>query len=342
MAKTVRLSTTQVAWQGGPEEANPYSERFSLEAAREHARASIDSHAAVVAKAGELGAELTVTGEAIDGTGNALTYVDDPSIFRDLVGETSPYVHDVMSALAKQHAMHVVACFYEQEGDLFYNSAVLWGRDGNVIGRYHKVNLPIYETWLVQRGDSFPVFETDIAPIGLMICYDEMWPEVTATLAMNGARIVCHPSAASPPEWKCKCRAMDEQIFYVTSTGQGSRITAPNATILADAGEQATAVVTADVDLETATLSPDNFWEYIYSGVQCHRERHLRLRQAGAYDVLSDPNPPALQNLPEGGLNDTPEKVWAAYEKQKEEYRRGLRGERGRYGWRWSEEGRGA
>jgi len=214
---------------------------------------------------------------------------------------------------------------------------VLWGRDGGVIGRYHKVNLPIYETWQVQRGDGFPVFDTDIAPVGMLICYDEMWPEAMAALAVNGARIVCHPSAASPPDWKCKTRAMDAQAFYVTSTGVGSRITAPDAVILADAEQQACAVVTADVDMAGATLAPEGYWESIYSGVQCHRERHLRLRQSAAYRVLSEASPPAVRELAREGLNDTPERIRSAYELQKAEYERLRGGEPARYHWRWSE-----
>ncbi len=113
-----------------------------------------------------------------------------------------------------------------------------------------------------------------------------------------------------------KTRAMDHQVFYISSTGVNSMIAAPNAKILADCGDQDEAVAVAEADLATATLSPENFWEYIYSGIRDHRERHLKLRQAEAYRVL----------------------IREAYEKQKAEYLRGLRGEKQVYEWRWSEE----
>jgi predicted amidohydrolase len=333
--KAVRLSTTQVGWRETPAEADPFRPEFSLEAARQHCRAAVDVHAALVTQAGELGADLTVTGESIDGTATALTYLDDPSIFRTLVTDTGPYVHEVMSGIARRYRMHIVACFYEAEGDVIYNSAVLFGRDGDVIGRYHKVNLPIYETWMVRNGNGFPVFETDIAPLGMLICYDQMWPETAACLAVNGARIICHPSAASLADYQMRTRAMDEQVFYLSSTGFGSRIVAPNATILADAGE-GDGVVTAEADLTAATLAPEDYWEYIYSGIRDHRERHLKLRQTGAYRVLSDPSPPALGALPPGGLNNTPETIRKAYELHKAELERLHRGEKHRYHWGWS------
>ncbi len=335
--KRMKLATTQMGWRETPKEAHPYSDVFSLDAARAHSRSRVEAHAALVAKAGEMGADIAVTGEDIASTSYALTYLDDPTIFQTLTRELHPYIIETLGAVAARRGMHIVACFYEPEGDVIYNSAVLFGRDGKVIGRYHKVNLPIYETWQVKNGDAFPVFETDLGVVGMLVCYDEMWPEASASLAMNGAQIICHPSAATIPDWKMKTRAMDHQVFYISSTGVNSMIAAPNAKILADCGDQDEAVAVAEADLATATLSPENFWEYIYSGIRDHRERHLKLRQAEAYRVLCDPNPPALAQFPPGIAN-TPEAIREAYEKQKADYLRGLRGEKQLYEWRWSEE----
>lgn len=333
--KLIRLGTTQRGWRETPREAMPYSDVFSLDAARAHSRKQVDAHGALLAKAAEMGADIAVTGEDIASTSYALTYLDDPRIFKTLTKELHGYVLETLGAIAGQHKMHIVACFYEPVGDEFYNSAVLFGREGQVIGRYHKVNLPIYETWQVKNGDSFPVFETDIGLVGMLICYDEVWPEASACLAMNGAQIICHPSAASLPDWKMKTRAMDEQVFYISSTGVGSRIVAPNAKVLADCGEQDEAAVTAEADLATATLSPENYWEAIYTGLRDHRERHLKLRQAGAYQVLSAPDPPAVRQFAPGIAN-TPEAIREVYEKQKADYLRGLRGEKQLYTWKWS------
>jgi predicted amidohydrolase len=338
--ETVRLATTQWAYRETPPEAMPYSDVFSLEAARGWSREMIDGNAGLLAKAGAAGADLVVCGEDIAHLSYAMTYLDDTSIFRTLAAETAAYAHQVLSEVARKNRMHVVACFFEPEGEETFNSAVLFGREGQVMGRYHKVHLPVYESWQVTAGDSFSAFETDIGVVGMLICYDDMWPESTAATALKGARIICHPSAASPQEYRVRTRAMDAQVFYITSTHSWSRIVSPNATVLADAGEGRDVVVTAEANVETASLAPENYWEYLYSGIRDHRERHLRLRRPEAYSVLVEKDPPALEAYPRRRVANDPAAVREIYEKQKEDYRRGLRGEKQYYVWKWSMEGK--
>jgi len=330
------LATTQSAWKPTPPEANPFSDVFSLDAARRSARARIEGAAKLLSDAGEAGADLAVTGEDIAGLSLAMTYLDDPAIFRALTVYSSGVAHDLIGVVARKHSMHVVACFYEIEGDRVFNSSVLVGRDGRAIGRYHKVHLPMYETWLVTAGDSFPVYQTDIGVVGMLICYDDMWSESCACCALNGARIICHSTAYNPPEYRVRTRAMDAQVFYLTATTSGSRICAPNSKVLADCGDKPEAFAIAEADIAGGSLAPENFWEYLYSGIRDHRERHLKLRRPDAYRMLLEANPPALAAYPPGGLVNTPEAIRAVYEKQKEQYRRSLQGEPERYTWQWS------
>jgi hypothetical protein len=231
--------------------------------------------------------------------------------------------------------MYVVACFFEPEGDRIYNSAVLFGRDGKIVGRYHKVNLPGAETWQCTAGDSFPVFETDLGKVGILICYDEFWAEAATALALGGARIICHPTAAEIPDYKARCRAMDNQVYYISCTKRHSLIVQPNSDVLADAGGEDRAVITADVDVSSGSLPPEGYWDQIYSGIRDHRERHLKLRRPEVYRILVDPHPPALDDYPAGGVANTPETKQEAYQKQKEEYLRTHRGEPSRFNWRW-------
>jgi predicted amidohydrolase len=334
--QSVKLATTQCSYRETPREANPYSDTFSLEAARACSRESIDAALELVAATGAAGADLAVMGEDIANVSYALTYLDDPSVFHTLSREMSRYAREAIAAVAKRYGMHVVACFFEPDGDVIRNTSALFGRDGSEIGRYHKVHLPVYETWLVTAGGGFPVYETDIGVVGMLICYDDMWSESSASCALNGARIICHSSAYSPPDYRVRTRAMDAQVFYLTSTREGSRICAPDATILADCGEgDGTAVVEADI--EGGSLAPENFWEYLYSGIRDHRERHLKLRRPDAYGVLLAAKPPALGAYPAGGVHTSQEAVSEVYEKQKEDYGRGLRGERQLYTWDWRE-----
>ena len=66
--ETIRLAAAQRTWGGPPPEGNPFSETFSMEAARAYSRQAVDSHGALVAQAGAAGADLVVTGESICGT----------------------------------------------------------------------------------------------------------------------------------------------------------------------------------------------------------------------------------------------------------------------------------
>ncbi|MBN1457914.1 MAG: carbon-nitrogen hydrolase family protein, partial [Armatimonadetes bacterium] len=315
--QSAKLATTQWSYRETPAEANPYSDIFSLDAARDWSRESIDGALELVAKTGAEGADLAVMGEDIASTSYALTYLDDPSVFQTLSREMSEYARDAIAAVAKRHGMHVVACFFEPDGDVIRNTSALFGRDGGEIGRYHKVHLPVYETWLVAAGDGFPVYETDIGVVGMLICYDDMWSESSASCALNGARIICHSSAYSPPEYRVRTRATDAQVFYLTSTRTGSRICAPDSTILADCGD-GDGIAVVEADIQGGSLAPENYWEYLYSGIRDHRERHLKLRRPDAYSVLRDVTPPALAAYSVGGLRTSKEAVSEVYEKQKE------------------------
>ncbi|MFB3883470.1 MAG: carbon-nitrogen hydrolase family protein [Armatimonadota bacterium] len=332
---TIRLAAAQCNPVTDRSDADPFGDSFSLPAAREQAHARIDEHAAVVQAAGEAGADLVVTGEDLAGIYTAATYLDDPSVFRHLTEDSAAYAREVFAALSRRYHMYVVACFFELEGDRIYNSAVLFGRDGEIVGRYHKVHLPGAETWQCTPGDSFPVFQTDLGKVGMLICYDQMWPESAAALALAGARIICHPSAASLPDYQMRTRSMDYQLYYLSGTRDGSRITQPNGDVLADAGDAAKTFITADVDVSQGTVGPEGYWDAIYSGIRDHRERHLKMRRPDLYGILVDPHPPALDDYPPGGLANTPETMHQAYLKQKDEYLRRRRGEPPHYTWQW-------
>ena len=146
----------------------------------------------------------------------------------------------------------------------------------------------------MKAGDSFPVFEADIGKIGLTICYDQMWPESVTACSLNGAEIVCLPSAATPAECRSRTRALDNQIFFVTSTPGGSVIAAPNGDILASTGTGPRALAYADVDVKAATLANEMFYEYLSSGIRDHKERHLKLRRPEAYAPITAERPPLL------------------------------------------------
>ena len=167
------------------------------------------------------------------------------------------------------------------------------------------------------------------------ICYDQMWPEAASCCAMNGAQLICQPSAAVLQDYLMRTRAKDNQIHFISSAGRNSMIASPRAEILANAEENDPAIVWADVDLKKATLADDYFWEYLYSGIQDHKERHLKFRRPDTYKVLTEKNPPLADSYPEGGVANTPEKINNVYHTMKEMHIKGIRGEKIPYHWRW-------
>jgi predicted amidohydrolase len=92
---------------------------------------------------------------------------------------------------AQQHRIYLAAGLAEREGVKLYDTAVLVGPDG-FIGKYRKAHLWNQEKLWFTPGDlGFPVFDTPIGRIGLLICWDIWFPEVPRILALQGADIIC-------------------------------------------------------------------------------------------------------------------------------------------------------
>ncbi|MFC4117135.1 nitrilase family protein [Nonomuraea zeae] len=94
-------------------------------------------------------------------------------------------------SFAREHGVHLVGGLAERDGVRLYDTAVLVG-PGGYVGRYRKAHLWNREKLWFTPGDlGFPVFETPIGRIGLLICWDIWFPEVPRLLAQQGADIIC-------------------------------------------------------------------------------------------------------------------------------------------------------
>jgi hypothetical protein len=100
-----------------------------------------------------------------------------------------------VGAAAKRVGTHVIVGMQERIEDETFNAAVLIGRDGDVIGRYHKVQPTIDE---MERGtlpgETAMAFDTDLGKVGMLICFDLKFPEVAMSLARKDARVAFFPS----------------------------------------------------------------------------------------------------------------------------------------------------
>jgi len=133
---------------------------------------------------------------------------------------------------AKKNSVFVVLPTYErgEKRGVVYNSAVLIGPDGNIIGKYSKTHLFPSERlqgggWTTP-GNKVEVFETDLANIGITICYEGDFPELSRILAIKGAEVIVRPSALlrSYDIWEMtnKARAYDNHIYMIGVNSVGA------------------------------------------------------------------------------------------------------------------------
>ncbi|NKL63715.1 nitrilase family protein (plasmid) [Rhizobium beringeri] len=101
---------------------------------------------------------------------------------------------ETLRRLAEELGLYIVSGIAEQDGDRFYNSALLCGPEG-YIGKYRKLHLWNNENRLFRKGDlGLPVFDLPFGRIGIAICYDGWFPETFRQLALAGAELVCVPT----------------------------------------------------------------------------------------------------------------------------------------------------
>ncbi|MHC4399528.1 MAG: carbon-nitrogen hydrolase family protein [Planctomycetota bacterium] len=164
-----------------------------------------------VARAAEQKADLVVLGECITSVGNGLSHVEAAE---PVPGPSTDY----LAALAKKHKLYLVTTVHERVDHLIYNTAVLVSPEGELVGKYRKVCLARDEyRGGVAPGREFPVFDTPIGRIGMMICFDVHMPEVARGLAANGAEIIAMPIMGGHPALG-RARAIENQVYLVTST----------------------------------------------------------------------------------------------------------------------------
>ncbi len=105
------------------------------------------------------------------------------------------------SKLAKKYSSVIIAPIFEKNPNgKFYNSAVIIGPDGKTVGVYRKVHVPydpyFYEKEYFSQGEEpYKIYNTPFAQIGVLICYDQWFPEPARINALQGAEIIFYPTA---------------------------------------------------------------------------------------------------------------------------------------------------
>ncbi len=106
-----------------------------------------------------------------------------------------------MSAVARELKAAIVVPFFEQRAPgIYHNSSFVVDTDGTVLGLYRKMHIPddpgFYEKYYFTPGDlGFKVWETRAGKVGTLICWDQWYPEAARLTAMQGAEVLCYPTA---------------------------------------------------------------------------------------------------------------------------------------------------
>ncbi len=137
----------------------------------------------------------------------------------------SPTV-DSLITLCREQDMYIVTGFAEKHRDRYFNSALLLGPEG-IVHIYRKLHLFNEEKHWFDPGDiPLQVQEVRGARIGMMICFDWIFPEVTRALTVLGADVICHPSnlVLSYCQQTMLSRCLENNIFAVTCNRFGKDI----------------------------------------------------------------------------------------------------------------------
>ncbi|EAJ6073707.1 N-carbamoylputrescine amidohydrolase [Campylobacter coli] len=120
--------------------------------------------------------------------------------FFDLAND---YEKDVQfwSSVAKKHGVVLLTSLFEKRSaGLYHNTAVVFEKDGSIAGKYRKMHIPddpcFYEKFYFTPGDlGFEPINTSLGKLGVLVCWDQWYPEAARLMALKGAQILIYPTA---------------------------------------------------------------------------------------------------------------------------------------------------
>jgi len=178
------------------------SEKLKVALIQEINHGSAEANLAVieqrVADAAKNGAQLVLLQELHNGA----YFCQHESVDEFDLAETIPGPSTArLSLLAKTHGIVLVASLFEKRAaGLYHNTAVVFEKDGEILGKYRKMHIPddpgFYEKFYFTPGDlGFNPIQTSIGKLGVLVCWDQWYPEAARLMALAGAEILLYPTA---------------------------------------------------------------------------------------------------------------------------------------------------
>ena len=151
-----------------------------------------------VAEAAKSGAKLVLLQELHNGAYFCQhESVDEFDLAETIPGPSS----ERLAKLAKQHGVVLVSSLFEKRATgLYHNTAVVFDADGSTAGKYRKMHIPddpgFYEKFYFTPGDlGFTPIDTSVGHLGVLVCWDQWYPEAARMMALAGAELLLYPTA---------------------------------------------------------------------------------------------------------------------------------------------------
>ncbi|MEO0046800.1 MAG: hypothetical protein RL705_1991 [Bacteroidota bacterium] len=160
--------------------------------------ANIDKAIREIRNAASQGAQIVCLQELF--TSLYFCDVEDYDNFQLAEAIPGPTTH-IMCELAKELGVVIIASLFEKRAEgLYHNTTAVIDADGTYLGKYRKMHIPddpaFYEKFYFTPGDlGYKVFQTKFAKIGVLICWDQWYPEASRITALMGAEILFYPTA---------------------------------------------------------------------------------------------------------------------------------------------------
>ena len=141
-----------------------------------------------------------------------------------------------------------------------YNSAVIFNRQGQIVGIYDKLHLQDHDLKCIP-GQSLGVFESDFGKFGVMICADRRWPETTRSLTLKGAKIIFNPTYGMSCDLNLammRTRSFENGIFIAFTHPRQSLITGPAGNVVTNQENDGDEFTLTEIDLSLATGKENN------------------------------------------------------------------------------------
>lgn len=178
---------------------------------------NLDTAAAYIERAGAAGADLVLLPELHNTP--YFCQREDPALFDLAEPIPGPSTERLADAARAANIVVVASLFERRAAGLYHNTAVVLDRDGSIAGRYRKMHIPddpeYYEKYYFTPGDlGFTPIDTSIGRLGVLVCWDQWYPEAARLMALAGAELLIYPSAIG---WDDATDNADEQARQLSA-----------------------------------------------------------------------------------------------------------------------------